>query len=124
MKELRDKRREKGLCTRCGHESENDGYILCQECRDYIKSWKEDSVKDYREDKEEVIIRELRVWDIENETLYNTLIDKKIKISELAEMIDVTPRSVQRWVFEDTEPSVRNKKKINQVLGKKIYTGI
>lgn len=36
MKKLRKKRKEKGLCTRCGGSRDNKNYILCGKCRDYI----------------------------------------------------------------------------------------
>ena len=117
MKKVRKKRKQKGLCSRCGNERENKEYALCKECREYISNHKEN----YNPPKDPVIIRNLKKWDITNYRLYNALIMKSIKISELAEKVGVTTRSAERWVFENTEPTDIHKYRINQVLGKKIY---
>lgn len=113
MKKLREKRRKNGLCARCGHKIEKPGYKTCQDCRDYQKKYKQNHKPPK---KEKVIIRRLKNWEVTNKKLYNALINQKITIAELAELIDVTPRSVQRWLFEKGKPSPENREKIKEVL--------
>lgn len=121
MKKLRRKRKEKGLCTRCGGERENKEYVLCQDCRDYLKEYK---VNYTPPPKEQVIIRKLKKWDVTNRKLYNTLIAEGISIPELAEAVNVTPRSVDRWIFENAEPRPGHKEKVNVFLKEEIYPDV
>lgn len=39
-----------------------------------------------------------------------------IKISELADAIDVTERTVQRWIYEGLKPNLENQKKVSDIL--------
>ncbi|MFW6009213.1 MAG: helix-turn-helix domain-containing protein [archaeon] len=119
MIKLRRKRKEKGLCSRCGNERENKNYALCQECRDYIANYKENYTPS---DKEKIIIRKLKSWEIQNKKLYNELIKQKITISQLAAKIGITSRAIQRWIFQKTNPKLKNRIMVNKILGEKIYS--
>lgn len=46
-------------------------------------------------------------WTIRNKTLYGLLMAFDIKLSELAKKLNVSERTVQRWVYEGAYP--RNK---------------
>ncbi|NLK22304.1 MAG: helix-turn-helix transcriptional regulator [Epulopiscium sp.] len=114
MRELRKRRKQKGLCTRCGKPVKH-GNVQCNLCREYSKTYA------LLHPKEKVIIRSLKSWDIKNTKLYNILMDKKISIPQLAEMVGVSSRSVDRWVFEGSIPKIENREKVNAHLGIEIF---
>ncbi|MFW5962166.1 MAG: hypothetical protein ACOCQR_00945 [bacterium] len=117
MKKLRTKRVEQGLCTRCGKNEPKKNRHICSECREYLKKYK----KGYEQTKDPIIIRELKKWEVTNLKLYNALIEKRITISEFADMLGVTSRAVEIWVFEDGNPAKERKPLINSLLGEQIY---
>lgn len=61
--------------------------------------------------------RRLREWTIRNKILYGILFSYDIKLSELAEEIGVTPRTVQAWVFEGRLPNKENRAELSRILG-------
>ncbi|MFO7818610.1 MAG: hypothetical protein R6V17_00080 [Halanaerobacter sp.] len=60
--------------------------------------------------------RSLNKWNVTNRVLFGVLFVEDIKPSELADMIGVTTRSVERWCFENADPSEKNKEKISAAL--------
>ena len=71
--------------------------------------------------KEKVIIRHLKSWEIKNKKLYDILIKKRITIPQLAKMIGVSSRSVDRWVFEGCIPKLENREKVNAYLNMEVF---
>lgn len=61
--------------------------------------------------------RRLRTWDVENKILYGIMFSLNLKISDLAEIINVNPRTVQAWVFEGRTPNEKNREKLSKLLG-------
>lgn len=57
-----------------------------------------------------------KIWGIKNRILYGLLLAEDIKLSELAEMINVNSRTVQGWCFEGTIPNQENKDKVCEIL--------
>lgn len=55
-------------------------------------------------------------WEIKNVLLMGLLFSYDIKISELADAIDVTERTVQRWIYEGLKPNLENQKKVSDIL--------
>lgn len=55
-------------------------------------------------------------WEIKNRILMGLLLVEDIKLSELAEKVNVTARCVQNWVYEGRTPSKENQKKIAEIL--------
>lgn len=41
---------------------------------------------------------------------------RDVKISDLAEQIEVSARSVQRWIYEGYVPNLENQKKVAKAL--------
>ncbi|MFP4457910.1 MAG: hypothetical protein ACLFPS_09685 [Clostridia bacterium] len=60
--------------------------------------------------------RKLKEWTVKNKILYGILFSYDIKLSDFAEMIGVSSRAVQRWVFEGKSPNRENRKKICELL--------
>ncbi|MFW6311954.1 MAG: hypothetical protein ACOC1K_06945 [Nanoarchaeota archaeon] len=58
----------------------------------------------------------LRTNAVTNEILLGILLVRDISLKEFAEVIGVTERSVQRWVYEDEAPNETNKRKIEKFL--------
>ena len=56
-------------------------------------------------------------WEIKNRIMMGIMYVEDIKVSKLAEEINVDPRSVQRWIYEGAMPSKENIKKIEKILG-------
>lgn len=117
MRELRKRRVEKGLCTRCGSKIKREGYHICQDCRNYLNEY--DNNRTLKNEK--TIIRKLNKWEITNEKLADALIKTKTTISELAEKVGVTYRTVERWIYQNGIPNKNHKIKINEILNDKIY---
>ena len=61
--------------------------------------------------------RKLRTWNVKNKILYGILFSKNIKLSDFAELVGVSRRTVQRWVFEGGKPADENIEKICDLLG-------
>lgn len=61
-------------------------------------------------------VRNTRKWDIGNRILYGILLAEDIKLSKLAEEMDVSTRTVQRWVYEGLNPNEKNTKELCQLL--------
>jgi len=119
MKNLREKRKEKGLCTRCGGKIEDKSYLTCRDCRDYISYHKKNG--EPPPEKDEKIFKRLSKWQIRDKGLYDALVDEQIRASELADDIGVSVRSVERWLYEGYEPRDKNKIAVNNYLNKDIY---
>lgn len=56
-------------------------------------------------------------WIVQNRVLMSILIVENIKLSELAEKIGVSPRTVAAWVYEGRTPSEDNQRKVSEQLG-------
>jgi len=61
--------------------------------------------------------RRLREWNVENKILYGIMFSLNLKISDLAKIINVSPRTVQAWVFEGRNPNEENKESLSKLLG-------
>lgn len=61
--------------------------------------------------------RRLSTWNIENRIMYGIMYSKDIKVSDLAERVGVTSRTVQRWLFEGSVPNEENQIKCVEILG-------
>lgn len=61
-------------------------------------------------------VRNTRKWDIENRILYGILLAEDIKISKLAEVVNVSTRTVQRWVYEGMKPNKENTRNVCELL--------
>ncbi|HOQ16761.1 MAG TPA: helix-turn-helix transcriptional regulator [Defluviitaleaceae bacterium] len=114
MRELRKRRKEKKLCTRCG-KPVFGVHVQCDACREYSRIYA------LLHPKEKVIIRHLKSWEIKNKKLYDILIKKRITIPQLAKMIGVSSRSVDRWVFEGCIPKLENREKVNAYLNMEVF---
>ncbi len=60
--------------------------------------------------------RALKSWNVINRYLYGLMFSEDIKVSDLAEMIGVHPRTVQRWIFEGGMPKEETTDKISDIL--------
>lgn len=115
MKRLRAKRLKNGLCTRCGKPS--GGKPTCKNCKDHIKEF----MKQKRKEKHKTI-RKLKCYSVENNGLYDELISSGITTTQLAKDLNVSSRSVLRWIFgKDVLPIKENIEKINKYFNKDIY---
>jgi hypothetical protein len=114
MRELRKRRKERKLCTRCGKPVFGEN-VQCDACREYCKMYA------LLHPKEKVIIRNLKSWEVKNKKLYDILINKRITIPQLAQMIGVSARSVDRWVFEGSLPKIENREKVNTYLNIEVF---
>ena len=54
--------------------------------------------------------RKRKIWDVANRYLFGLIVAEELYPSDIAEIIDVTTRSVERWVFEGCMPSKKNQK--------------
>jgi len=60
--------------------------------------------------------RSPRVWKVKNRILYGLLWVEDIKLSQLADMVNVNPRTVQNWIYKGIIPNEENTKKICDIL--------
>lgn len=40
MKRLRENRKNRGQCTRCGRVKPHDGFSQCEDCKDYLVEYR------------------------------------------------------------------------------------
>jgi RecJ-like exonuclease len=118
MKDLRDRRRENGLCTRCGKVVEDNRYRICSECRKYLNFYKRYEVPPARE---KTLISRSPVNEIKNEKLYQAMVNKSLSTKKLSNKITATQRTVQHWLFDGTEPRKSNKIEVNSFFEKDIF---
>lgn len=114
MRELRKKRKKRKQCTRCGKPVEGEN-VQCDACREYCKMYA------LLHPKEKVIIRNLKTWEVKNDKLYHLLIDRKMTIPQLAEIVGVSSRSVDRWVFEGSIPKIENRERVNDCFQMEVF---
>lgn len=60
--------------------------------------------------------RRLKKWKVINRYLYGLMFAEDIKVSDMAEFIGVTPRTVGRWIYEGSIPNEDNMRKVSEVL--------
>ncbi len=60
--------------------------------------------------------RKLKSWNIINRYLYGLMFSEDIKVSDMAEMVGVHERTVQRWIFEGGIPKEETKEKVSKIL--------
>ncbi|MBM7556847.1 helix-turn-helix domain-containing protein [Halanaerobacter jeridensis] len=78
-----------------------------------------DFKKEHGITKEDYSVRRFRTpqkWDVKNRLMFGLMLVEDTKVSELAEMIGVTSRSIERWVFEGAKPSIKNQEKLAEAL--------
>ena len=79
----------------------------------------DDFKKEHGITKEDYSVRRFRTpqkWDVKNRLMFGFMLVEDIKVSELAEMVGVTSRSIERWVFEGAKPSSKNQEKLAEAL--------
>lgn len=60
--------------------------------------------------------RKLKSWNIVNRYLYGLMFSEDIKVSDMAELVGVHERTVQRWIFEGGIPKEETMDKISEIL--------
>lgn len=60
--------------------------------------------------------RRASVWKVKNRILYGLMFTEDIKVSDLADMIGVSNRTVQAWIYEGRKPSEENISKAAEIL--------
>ncbi len=117
MKKLRKKRKEKGLCTRCGKKA-IEGKTECEACKNYRIQYKEKKSKQKKEPK---IIRELKTWEVSNPVLYKKMLETGTTTKDLSVLTGVSQRNVERWIFENADPNDENALKVNEYFKCEIF---
>lgn len=124
MKKLREKRRKNNRCTRCGKKVEDKEKTICSKCREYLRYYKKHNEPPIKELK---LVNRSPVNEVKNKKLLEAMKRKskkeniKINTKKLANEIDSSQRSIQRWIFEGEKPSKKFKKKINNYFRKEIF---
>lgn len=108
MRTLRLKRVKNGLCTRCGKPTHNK---ICTTCADYLKEHN----REKRAEKH-TLIRKLRKWDVESKIIYSWMLKNNITTAQLARLVGVNQRTVQRWLFESKNPTNANAEKLEALM--------
>ncbi|TVX85590.1 helix-turn-helix domain-containing protein [Paenibacillus agilis] len=143
MKELRFTRRKERKCAECGSDSIP---YLCKGCKGRRDAAKEKRTKDRLQRKlciscgknkimkgndkstcktcssiyPNLPIRKLRTWSIENDNLYELMMKKPCTTKELSQIVGVSARNVDRWLFEGASPKKENALKVAEFFGKTI----
>lgn len=60
--------------------------------------------------------RRLKTWEIKNRYMLGLMFAEDIKVSDLAERMGVSPRSVQAWIYEGRIPKEENIEKVCEIL--------
>ena len=60
--------------------------------------------------------RRLKNWEVKNRYMLGLMFADDIKVSDLAERIGVSPRTVQAWIYEGRLPKDDNIEKVCEVL--------
>lgn len=111
MKKKRERWKGEHRCTRCGGKV--NGGSTCIKCKEYLSKYRIKKKGDFKS------IRKLK--KIENEELYKKCIDEHISIKKLSNDLDVSARSVLRWITSTTIPSEINQKKLQKYFEKTFY---
>lgn len=112
LKKLRQERYEKGLCTGCGqpHDTHKS---MCPKCLAII------NVKArLRTAEKHRPIRKLRKWTVTNQELYDCLIEKKMSIKQLSNIIGVSTQTINVWLFKGYKPCFENQLKLEEIFSR------
>ncbi|KAB3529255.1 helix-turn-helix domain-containing protein [Alkaliphilus serpentinus] len=60
--------------------------------------------------------RRLKKWEVKNRYMLGLMFADDIKVSDMAERIGVSPRTVQAWIYEGRIPKDKNIEKICKEL--------
>lgn len=60
--------------------------------------------------------RRLKTWEVKNRYMLGLMFAEDIKVSDLAEMVGVSPRTVQAWIYEGRVPNIENIEKVCKIL--------
>lgn len=60
--------------------------------------------------------RRLKTWEIKNRYMLGLMFADDIKVSDLAERIGVSARTVQAWIYEGRIPKDENIEKVCEIL--------
>lgn len=60
--------------------------------------------------------RRLKSWEVKNRYMLGLMFADDIKVSDMAERLGVSPRTVQAWIYEGRIPSDKNIKKVCKEL--------
>lgn len=149
MNVLRKNRRKQGLCAQCGNLSTTYLCDKCTERRNALKEVRETQRLSQNlcircgkapifEDKKCICkrcnniypnlpIRKLRSWEVKNRKLYQVMMEKPCTTLELADAADVSQRSVNRWIFNNSTPkfdtACKAAKYLNRDVGE-LFVGI
>lgn len=103
---LRKDRRSKGRCAECGQPS-NGGY-LCFYHEERRKQRKNgNNISPYFRSE----------WKIQNKRLANAMKDRGLRIFNLSLALDVTERTIYRWLYENGKPNIKHAYKAAEFLG-------
>lgn len=127
MRKVRAKREKLDTCSRCGKNigEKREGYRTCAACGYYSNYYKENGCPPLKE--KFTVINRSPVNKVKNKKLVNAMqekskkLNKKVGTKKLSKEIGSSRRSVQRWIFENAEPSKKFRIKINNYFNKKIY---
>lgn len=116
-KNRREELKRRRKCSRCGSSlDEACTTINCDPCREYVNKAKRE-----KRAKEKKAIRKLKT-EATNEKMYRIMQEKNITIKELAEKVNMSNRSVQRWILNGIEPRYDDvRQTINDYLGETIF---
>ncbi|MCX7771630.1 MAG: hypothetical protein N2376_00770 [Clostridia bacterium] len=112
MRNYRYKRKAAGKCGRCG-KPHKTGDMLCEACRIYLSG--------LPRKKKDTAIRELKRWNVTNHALYNWMMQNKITVGMLAEMVHVSGRAVERWIFERAVPREPVRAAVEKLIGMEVF---
>lgn len=112
MRRLRAKRRESGLCARCG-QPYSGGLSLCTPCINQLKS--------YKKAKSPRAFRKITKWAVSNHSLFNYMVENSISAKQLAQMAGVSERTVLRWVFEKAVPKEPVKSRVETLIKREVF---
>lgn len=132
MKKRRKIWKEDGKCIRCGFMLHPKSKLKkCESCRAAGEAYKKENkekFKGYIEKKQKAQpIRKLKNYGPinsvqEKEELYQIMINRKITTKSLAEVIGVSQRTVERWLFDEKAmPNEMNQLKLNNYLERSIF---
>ena len=89
---------------------QNIGYPMQKQPRkrNNTKYTAEEFVREHNREKraeKHTLIRKLRKWDVESKIIYSWMLKNNITTAQLARLVGVNQRTVQRWLFESKNPT-------------------
>ena len=117
MRHTRENRIKRRECTRCGAPLPSDGYTTCPNCRAYMMTYKHEGIPEKTASDKHLAFERQRHRVIENPytcQLFSAMVLLGYTPNSLSQELDISVRTIQRWLYKGKPPNQRNFEKMRE----------